>query len=66
MERETSLTFLQMSFVEPVLNRINPVDNFPYSSRLNSPSGFLFDKLIIADRVKTFLAFYGTLFISDH
>jgi len=66
MERETSLTFLQMSFVEPILNRINPVDNFPYSSRLNSRSRFLFEKLIIADRVKNFLAFYGTVFINDH
>jgi len=66
MERETSLTFLQMSFVEPNLNRINPVDNFPYSSRLNSRSRFLFEKLIIADRVKNFLAFYGTVFICDH
>jgi len=66
MERETSLTFLQMSFVERILNRINPVDNFPYSSRLNSRSRFLFGKLIISDRVKNFLAFYGTVFISDH
>jgi hypothetical protein len=66
MEREISLTFLQMSFVEPILNRINPVDNFPYSTRLNSRSGFLFEKLIIAGRVKNSLAFCGTVFISDH
>jgi hypothetical protein len=64
MESETSLSFLPMSFVGPNLTRINPVDNFPYSSRLNSRSRFLFEKLIIADRVKNFLAFFGTVLIS--
>lgn len=64
MEREISLAFLPMSFVGPNLNGINPVGNFPYSSHLNSRSRFLFEKLIIADRVKNFLTFFGTVLIS--